>query len=150
MRQFACGLAGGLLALGCVYATAQTARPAWIDAPSHGPQVGVVGTAPKVPGANDQMQRRVAVTRARQELGRMVRVRVESTLTTQVESGPGGVAQSSDRQTRLASNVALQLDKASVAAEWRDPTSGELFVWMVMSDFGQLEAGQPEPVATTR
>lgn len=112
-------------------AKAAAGAPSWIlnsDKPGY---QGVVGSAPKQDWGGREAQRRVALTKARQELAQMVRVQVESTTRSQVEERAGKVSRDADIETRLQSSVALSLEQARVIEEWVDPQSGELYIWLV-------------------
>lgn len=63
----------------------------------------------------------------------MVRVNVKSTSRYEIDDHAGKVNDRSDIETSLNSRVALNLDEAHVIAEWTDPKSGELYIWLAVT-----------------
>src|ERR1039457_384025 len=92
-------------------------QPQWVVSPERSGFISVVGYAPKQTSGGAVAQRRVALTKAHQQLGQMVRVRVENNYqqVQQVENGKASL--SVDSTTRLSSSAALNLGNAKVSAQ---------------------------------
>lgn len=119
------------LLLGCASAPSPHAgegAPAWILSPEHAGYLSVVGAAPKQPAGGAEAQQRVALTKARQALSEMVRVRVEQNILQQEQVVNGQYSASVDTRTRLSSHAALSLANAEITAQWTDPATGELYL----------------------
>jgi hypothetical protein len=108
--------------------------PNWIMSPERSGYISVVGSAPKQFNGNLEAQRLVAVMRARQQLGQIVRVRVENTIQQEVQIINGNVTQSADSSTRLSSQVTLHLNKAEVSDQWLDPENGDLYLLLTLPE----------------
>jgi len=109
-------------------------QPSWILSTERKGFVSVVGFAPKQANNNTQSQQRVALMKARQQLGQIVRVRVEHTLRIEQQTKNGEYTQNSEESTRLTSNAALNLNKAEVTAQWVDPTNGDLYLLLELEE----------------
>lgn len=81
-------------------------------------------------------QRRVALTKARQQLGQIVRVRVENNYqqVQQVENGKASLVV--DSTTLLSSRATLNLGNAEISAQWIDPANGDLYLLLELPTKG--------------
>lgn len=109
-------------------------KPFWIMSPERSGYISVVASAPKQVNGNVDAQRLVAVMRARQQLGQIVRVRVENTIQQETQIINGKVTQSADSTTRLSSQATLYLNKAEVSAQWLDPENGDLYLLLTLPE----------------
>ncbi len=128
------GAAVALGAAGCAGGGAKRATkayPPWVLNPDHPGHIGVVGSAPKQDMGGNEAQYRVAMLKARQELAQMIRVHVATTSRTKIEDRGGQVTRDLDMQTQLRSIESLSLERARVINEWRDPETGELYLFLV-------------------
>lgn len=109
-------------------------RPLWVVSPERSGFISVVGYAPKQPSGGAEAQRRVALMKAQQQLGQIVRVRVESNFQQETQVKNGKAAQSVESSTRLSSHATLNLNKAEVGAEWLDPANGDLYLLLELPE----------------
>ena len=126
--------AAALLAAGCAGSGAKRATkvyPPWVLNPDYPGHIGVVGSAPKQDMGGSEAQYRVAMLKARQELAQMIRVHVATTSRTKIEDRAGQVTRELDMETRLRSIESLSLERARVINEWRDPETGELYIFLI-------------------
>ncbi len=111
--------------------TSKVSSPAWVSNPEKAGFISVVGSAPVQDWGGRDAQFRVALKKAHQELAQMVQVQVLSSSRFKAETSKAGLTQDADVETRLQTNVGLQLDAARVIEEWTDPQSGTLYIWLV-------------------
>jgi hypothetical protein len=109
-------------------------RPLWVASPERSGYISVVGFAPKQTRGGMAAQHRVALTKARQQLGEMVRVRVENNYQQETQVKNGKITQSVDSFTRLSSTAALNLSNAVITAQWIDPANGDLYLLLELPD----------------
>lgn len=109
-------------------------KPDWIMSPERSGYISVVGSAPKQISGDIDAQRRVALMKARQQLGQIVRVRVEHTLQQEQQEKNGKFIQSVDSSTRLSSQATLNLNHAKVSAQWIDPENGDLYLLLTLPE----------------
>jgi outer membrane protein W len=129
--KFAAMMMLGLLS---IYAYASD-KPSWIVSPERNGFISVVGFAPKQSVGGEAAQRRVALLKARQQLGQMVRVRVENNFRHEQQVVNGYVSQTVDSDTRLSSQAALNLSNATVTAQWFDSANGDLYLLLELTEF---------------
>ncbi len=113
---------------------ATSTRPQWVFSPERSGFISVVGYAPKQTSGDTEAQQRVALMKARQQLGQMVRVRVENTAhqVQVVQNIKSTLAVASD--TRLSSSARLNLGNAQESALWLDPANGDLYLLMELPE----------------
>lgn len=104
--------------------------PAWLSNPNLGGVKGAVGSsAPHFKGPS--YQRSLAMSRALDELAMQMGVQV-SVVASREESSQGEMANSkSDIQTQQTVNNSNVT--AHIEATYTDPTTQELFIWMVLN-----------------
>lgn len=99
--------------------------------------IGAVGSAPKS-GLGSQVQREDALLAARNQLATQIRVRVRSVITQTrqrlLESGVEGTEEIGRLNTEnvLMQQVDTTIRGSRVLKQWKDPESGELYVWVVL------------------
>jgi hypothetical protein len=113
------------------------AKPHWVLSPEHSGYISVVGFAPRQPVGGDEAQYKVAMMKARQELGRIVRVRVQNTLSYSTQEAGGKVTSAGSSVTTLSSTAAIRLEQAEVTAQWKDPADGGLYLLLEMPELSQ-------------
>ena len=136
------------LLLGCATAPAPRAgegAPAWISSPEHAGYISVVGVAPRQAAGGPDAQQRVALTKARQALSEMVRVRVEQDYRQEQKTVNGNYTATVDAATRLSSHAALTLARSEITAQWTDPATGDLYLLLELPLAASV--GQPSGVA---
>lgn len=105
-------------------------HPAWINQPEQDNLNGVVGWAPPQDFGGQEAQYRVALLKARKSLAESIQTRIEVTITqAQKESGKTAQLEAQQKAT-LRTHVSLQLERAYVAAEWLEPDTGNLYLWL--------------------
>lgn len=117
--------ASGILAAG--------EQPPWIDSPNRPGYIGVVGYS-AVDGMPLSLQRRVALTKARQELSRIVQTRIESEVSQQRSDGLPADESNNHHRSRLTSRTVLPMDKARQAEEWIDPVDRGLYLLLLLPE----------------
>jgi len=99
--------------------------------------VGAVGSAPKS-GLGTQVQREDALLAARNQLAAQIRVRVRSVITQTrqrlLEAGVEGTEEIGRLNTEnaLMQKMDTTLRGSRVLKQWKDPASGELYVWVAL------------------
>ncbi len=113
---------------------ATSTRPQWLISPERSGFISVVGSAPKQATGGTEAQQRVALMKAHQQLGQMVRVRVENIVrqVQQVQNGKATLDVASN--TRLTSSAALNLGNAQESALWLDPVNGDLYLLLELPE----------------
>ena len=102
--------------------------PAWVLNPQINGFVAVSASAPKQKMGGDYAQRRVALTKARQQLAEQIRVRVEAQSIDSIEVANGIVTTRQSMKARIHSLVMLNMGNARIINEWVHPNSGELYI----------------------
>jgi hypothetical protein len=103
-------------------------QPYWIlDSQLKG-HLAVVGSAGKQDFGGKEAQYRVAISKARAELAKIYRTRIES--VTEMNQSDQGTTMNT--ATRASSSEGLRLHDAIVLEKWTDPATGELFIWLVL------------------
>lgn len=131
VRFLACLLfAFSMVACGTLSAppTSSSIRPQWVIAPVRPDYISVVGFAPKQANGGVESQQRIALMKARQQLGQIVRVRIENTIQISKEDRGGKASSKMASDTRLSSTAALNLGNAQESALWIDPENGNLYL----------------------
>jgi len=103
-------------------------KPNWIDYPSSDQLIGAVGSAmPHFKGKT--AQRRLAISRAIDELAQQGGVQVQSTILRK-ESREGSLTQTS-AEIYTIQNSADQTVHAHIEAVWTHPRTEEIYVWLL-------------------
>ena len=103
--------------------------PAWYYEPDMPGYLGISVSAPVQSMGGIEAQRRVAISKARAELGRITRVNVQSSnVISQISSRDQSTTDFQNR-TRLSSSEHLDVSNMEVREEWVDPKTGELYIW---------------------
>jgi len=110
---------------------AEDIYPAWVLNPQISGFEAVSASAPKQKMGGDYAQRRVALTKARQQLAEQIRVRVQSIYMNSITDAGGEVNISQSMKTKMRSRVMLNMGNARVLNEWVHPTSGDLYIHYV-------------------
>jgi hypothetical protein len=103
-------------------------RPEWLLSPEREGYISVVGFAPRQASGGSEAQRRVALLKAHQQLGQIVRVRIENTQPQETQVKNGKVTQSAESFTRASSHAKMNLSDAEVTAQWVDQNNGDLYI----------------------
>ncbi len=110
----------------------QVMPPDWFYNPGNNQYLGVTGAAPVQDFGGIDAQRRVALIRARAELGRIAKVHVDSENNINTTVNSNGVVKSSNSYIKLTSAEVLDLIDAEIKEEWIHPKTGELYIWLVL------------------
>lgn len=103
-------------------------KPNWIDYPSSDLLIGAVGSA--MPHFNGKTaQRRLAISRAIDELAQQSGVRVQSTILRK-ESREGSLTQAS-AEVYTIQNSENKTIQAHIEAVWTHPRTQEIYVWLL-------------------
>ena len=108
-----------------------TIYPAWVLNPQINGFEAVSASAPKQKMGGDYAQRRVALTKARQQLAEQIRVRVQSVYMNSITDAGGEVSISQSMKTKMRSRVMLNMGNAKILSEWVHPASGDLYIHYV-------------------
>ena len=104
------------------------ALPAWYHEPNMPGYLGISVSAPVQTMGGLEAQRRVAISKARAELGRIARVNVQSSNVIRESSSQDQSTTDFQSQTRLSSTEALDVSNMQVKEEWVDTKTGELYI----------------------
>lgn len=111
--------------------TTQDGIPTWVYNPMHNGKVGAVGSA-KTHFKGRTAQRKLAITRALEELALQKGVKVDTTTKRDEEVRDGFVSSGSNTYSILTSSGKSIL--AHIEAVWLDRRNDELFIWMVSDE----------------
>ena len=109
---------------------------------------GAIGSSPKS-GLGSQVQREDAMLAARNSLAQNIDTKVQSAISQTrqrlIEQGIAGASELGTLQTQNAARqmVNMRLNNSHPLKQWKDPESGELYVWVIM-DGKDLEAMQSD------
>jgi hypothetical protein len=109
-------------------------KPDWLLSPEREGFISVVGFAPRQASGGAEAQRRVALLKAHQQLGQIVRVRIENTQQQETQVRNGKVTQSAESFTRASSHANLSLNNAEVKAQWLDPADGNYYLLLELPE----------------
>ena len=106
-----------------------SATPSWILNPNQSGKNGAVGSSMKTYDQKTSTQRKLAITRALDELSLQQGVKVEMSLTKQesYKNGKGSTQMNVGANYQTNSKITARIE-----AIHQDKISGELFVWMVI------------------
>lgn len=102
--------------------------PKWISNPYQNGKIGAVGSA-KIHFKGDAEQRRLAISRALDELAHQQGVEVTSQILRKEKSD--AFAASSESEVYSFQKNSGEVIHAHIEAVWKDPRNGELFIWMI-------------------
>jgi hypothetical protein len=107
----------------------KNARPSWILNPNQNGKSGAIGVAGRTYDQKISTQRKLAISRALDELSLQQGVRVEMDMVKKdvVTNERSSTSMRSDSSYKTSSKITAHIEKA-----WRDPISGEFYVWMVL------------------
>lgn len=107
----------------------KNARPSWILNPNQKGKIGAVGAAGRTYDQKISSQRKLAISRALDELSLQQGVKVEMSMTKKdvVTNDRSSTDMRSNSNYKTSSTIT-----AHIEAAWSDPLSGEFFVWMVI------------------
>jgi len=121
-----------LLVISCYHVqetTNGTSKPDWFWRPNVEGNIGGVGVAgPHINGIN--AQRELAVSRAIEDIGRQLGVKVSSVSKTASTGSKDGVQ--TQMETYSIQTVEGQTVRARIREFWEDPETRKLYVWMVV------------------
>ncbi|EHP29361.1 hypothetical protein SMGD1_0834 [Sulfurimonas gotlandica GD1] len=106
-----------------------SATPTWILNPNQDGKNGAVGSSMRTYDQKTSTQRKLAITRALDELSLQRGVKVEMSLTKQESYKNGNGSTQMDVGANYQTNSTIT---AHIENVYEDKISGELFIWMVM------------------
>jgi len=106
-----------------------TTVPSWILNPNQDGKNGAVGSSMRTYDQKTSTQRKLAITRALDELSLQQGVKVEMSLKKQenYKNGSGNTQMNVDASYKANSKITAHIEEV-----YQDKISGELFIWMVM------------------
>ncbi len=107
----------------------RSAQPAWILNPNQDGKIGAIGVAARTYDQKISTQRKLAITRALDELSLQQQVKVHLSMTKRDKVSNNSSSMNMDTQSNYKSNATIT---AHIADVYKDKTTGELYVWMVM------------------
>jgi len=107
----------------------ENSEPSWILNPNQGGKIGAVGSAMRTYDQKLSSQRKLAITRALDELSLQKGVKVNMSLLKQDVYKNDRGSSSMDVNASYKTNNKIS---AHIEAVYKDKLSGELFIWMVM------------------
>lgn len=105
--------------------------PLWLNEPALLGHLAVVASAQPQNIGGIEAQRRTALTKARAELAKAVRVHVRDEFRVKQITSNNATTTEAGNSTEIRALEAQRLDRASIRAEWTDPQTNELFFWYV-------------------
>lgn len=105
-------------------ASAESARPAWIERPGDG-----VSASAGFHARGEFAQEELAIARAREELAKRYGISVSSELVMVQTATANSVSTTADKTSR--ESMSGNIVRATVKEKWRDPATGALWVWVV-------------------
>ena len=106
-----------------------TLTPLWILNPSSGDKIGAVGVAARTYDQKISSQRKLAITRALDELSLQQGVKVNLNMSKQETLANGKNSISVDAKSNYTTTSTVT---AHIQEIYKDVSSGELYIWMVM------------------
>ena len=135
-----------LLMVGCTTTTAVkegseiSDTPDWVQSMGlYEKGIGAIGSSPKS-NLGSQVQREDATLVARNELAKSIESKVQSSISQTrqrlIEQGIAGAEELGTLQTQNAARqlVNMKLNRSRPLKQWKDPESGELYVWVVIDE----------------
>ena len=146
MRTIFISILSALLMAGCATSTAVQEGSAISDSPDwvqsmglYDKGIGAIGSSPKS-NLGSQVQREDATLAARNELAKSIESKVQSSISQTrqrlIEQGIAGAEELGTLQTQNAARqlVNMKLNRSRPLKQWKDPESGELYVWVVIDE----------------
>ena len=106
-----------------------TSTPAWVNNPNVGGKTGAIGVAGRTYDQRESTRRKLAITRALDELSLQQGVRVELSMSKRDIVKNDSASTSMDTQSSYKASAKVT---AHIQETWNNPLTGELFVWMVL------------------
>ena len=119
-----------LVLSGCHSQPNPTTPPSWILNPNKDGRNGAVGSAMRTYDQKTSTQRKLAITRALDELSLQQGVKVEMNLTKHESYNNSRMNTKMDVDSKYKTNNTIT---AHIEDVYKDKNSGELFIWMVMN-----------------
>lgn len=106
-------------------------KPAWILNPSYNGKRGAVGVAGRTYDQRFSTQRKLAISRALDELALQQGVKVELSMKKEehLKNEHASTSMDSTSSYKTTSSSAIT---AHIEDVWQDPYTGELYVWLVL------------------
>lgn len=111
---------------------ANSQLPAWFNEPDIPGYLGISVSAPVQSMGGLEGQRRVALSKARAELGRITRLNVQSSNVISQTSNKEQTSTDFQNRTRISSTETLDVSNMQVKEEWVDPATNELYIWVLV------------------
>jgi hypothetical protein len=127
---------GGLLLGGCGETSVKPAynkykKPEWILNPNLNGKVGAVGVAATTYDQKISTQRKLAIQRALDELALQQGVKVELDMNKKEHIENDTLSTSMDVKSSYKTTNNTKM-KAHIEAIWQDPSSDEIYIWLVL------------------
>lgn len=105
-------------------------KPSWILNPNQQGKVGAIGVAGRTYDQKISTQRKLAISRALDELSLQQGVKVEMSMKKQdtLMNNHSSTSMNSESSYKTSSTIA-----AHIQAVWSNPISGDFYVWMVLN-----------------
>jgi len=132
MRALFFSLLIALSIVGCNSQPSPTATnfgPTWIMNPNQDGKVGAIGVAARTYDQKISSQRKLAITRALDELSLQKGVKVNLNMSKQETLANGRNSISVDAKSNYTTTTTVT---AHIQEVFKDTSSGELYIWMVM------------------
>lgn len=129
LRVVSLFLVGMVLLTGCNSQPEPNQRPAWVLNPNAGHKNGAVGVAGRTYDQKVSTKRKLAITRALDELSLQSGVKVELSIDKREVVSNDRANTHMDSQSNYAASANIT---AHIEDIWEDTKTGELYVWMVL------------------
>ncbi len=107
----------------------QGIKPSWILNPNENNKIGAIGVSSRTHDQKISTQRKLAISRALEELSLQQGVTVEMSVKKKENFKNDRLSTSVDVDSSFQTN---NLVTAHIEAAWQDHSTSELYVWMVM------------------
>ena len=122
-----------LLLTGCSQsvpvANVQEVKPSWILNPNENNNIGAIGVASRTHDQKISTQRKLAITRALEELSLQQGVKVQMSIQKNENIINDNMNTKLDINSSFKTSTTVT---AHVASSWQDESTSELYIWMVM------------------
>lgn len=122
-----------LLLTGCSQsvpvANVQEVKPSWILNPNENNNIGAIGVASRTHDQKISTQRKLAITRALEELSLQQGVKVQMSIQKNENIINDNMNTKLDINSSFKTSTTVT---AHVASAWQDESTSELYIWMVM------------------
>jgi hypothetical protein len=106
-----------------------SSTPSWILNPNQNGKIGAIGSAGMVYDGKTSTKRKLAITRALDELSLQQGVKVQLSMTKTEQLSNDRTSVNMNANSSYKSNETIT---AHIEAVWENPKNKELFIWMVM------------------